>query len=107
MPKVIGLGAGGHAKVVVEILRDAGLYEIVGLLDPKTNLHGTQIFGTEVLGDDQLLPELLASGTTNAFIGLGSAGNLAPRRRLYIATRLLGFDVISAIHRSVVISNSA
>ena len=32
---VIGLGAGGHAKVVIDALQQADDYELVGLLDPE------------------------------------------------------------------------
>ena len=34
MQKTIILGSGGHAKVIIEILRDAGLYDPVGCLAP-------------------------------------------------------------------------
>lgn len=58
MIHVIGLGAGGHAKVVIEILRLMGNCECVGLLDPKRALWGTKVLNVPVLGDDSLLPEL-------------------------------------------------
>ena len=38
MKRVVGLGAGGHSKVVIEILQRMGGYELVGLLDPKKEL---------------------------------------------------------------------
>jgi len=33
---VIGLGAGGHARVAIEALRLNGSYELVGLLDRRS-----------------------------------------------------------------------
>ena len=46
---VVGLGAGGHAKVVIEILRMDNHYELSGLLDPKRELHGRSMLGVPVL----------------------------------------------------------
>ena len=76
---MIGLGAGGHAKVVIDILRLTGLYELIGLLDPKRPLWGTLVEGVPVLGNDELLPELRGQGVRHAFIGLGTTGGTRPR----------------------------
>ena len=32
--QVVGLGAGGHAKVLIEILRSSNSFELIGLLRP-------------------------------------------------------------------------
>jgi UDP-perosamine 4-acetyltransferase len=104
--QIIGLGAGGHVKAVVEILRSCGGHEIVGLLDPNRQLWGTGIAGASVLGDDQLMPELYAQGIRGAFIGVGGVGDTAPRRRLYEEACRQGFEVVSAIHPQAVVSPS-
>jgi UDP-perosamine 4-acetyltransferase len=104
--RVVGLGAGGHAKVVIEILRLMGGYELVGLLDPKRELWGTGILGIRVLGDDNLLPELYNQGVHHAFIGLGTTGDTRPRRRLYEKVHRQGFQVVQAIHPQAVIAPS-
>ena len=62
MIQVVGLGAGGHAKVVLEILRLIGQHELVGLLDPNKELWDTEVLGVPVLGDDDLLPRLYKEG---------------------------------------------
>lgn len=107
MKRVIGLGAGGHAKVVLEILQSLGEYEVIGLLDPKASLWGTSVLSARVLGDDRLLPELRQQGVQYAFIGLGSVGDTEPRRRLYDKAREHGFEIADAIHPQSVISPSA
>lgn len=106
MKQVIGLGAGGHAKVVAEILRLTGGYELVGLLDPRQELWKTEVLGILVLGDDSLLPELYQRGIRYAFIGLGTVGDTRPRRRLYEKARRQGFQVVPAIHPQAVIAPS-
>ena len=104
--RVIGLGAGGHAKVVIEILRLIGGYELAGLLDPKQELWGTEVLGVPVLGDDSLLPELYNQGVHHAFIGLGTTGDTQPRRQLYEKARRQGFQIVHAIHPQAVIAPS-
>lgn len=107
MIPVIGLGAGGHAKVVIEILRSIEAYELVGLLDPKKNLWNTKVLDVPVLGDDDLLPELYEKGIRHVFIGLGSIGDTTPRKKLYEKACDFGFQIVSAIHPKAIISPSA
>lgn len=106
MTQVVGLGAGGHAKVVIEILRLMGEYEIVGLLDPKRQLWGTEVLGIPVIGDDGLLPKLYSDGVRCAFIGVGHVGDAQPRKRLYEMVRAQGFRVVQAIHPQAIVSPS-
>lgn len=105
-PRVVGVGAGGHAKVVVDILRTAPV-EIVGLLERNAALWGTRVLGVKVLGGDDLLPQLRGDGVTHAFIGVGCTGDTAPRRRLHRIAKEHGFEIVSAIHATAVISQYA
>lgn len=107
MKRVVGVGAGGHAKVVLEILRLLDGYELVGLLDPRQELRGTEVLGVPVLGDDSLLPDLYGQGIRHAFIGLGTAGDTEPRQRLYQRVRTAGFQLVDAIHPQATIAMSA
>jgi UDP-perosamine 4-acetyltransferase len=105
--RVLGLGAGGHGSVVVETIRAAGGYDVVGFLDPRPELVGSDVVGVPVLGDDDELPRLYDDGVSHAFIGLGGAADTRPRRRLYELARSHGFTVVSVVHPSAVVSNSA
>lgn len=107
MKEVIGLGAGGHAKVVIEILQLSGEYEVIGLLDPRSSLWQTDVLNVPVLGDDNLLPELYNQGVRYAFIGLGSVGDSGPRQRLYQRARDQKLEIVRAIHPQAWISPSA
>ena len=107
MTRIIGLGAGGHAKVVIEILRAMGGYEFVGLLDPQQELWGTEVLGVPVLGDDTLLSKLRNQGVEFAFIGVGTVGDTQPRERLFQKVRQQGFQIVSAIHPQAIVSPSA
>lgn len=107
MIEVAGLGAGGHAKVVIEILRLAGEYEITGLLDSNSELWGRSVLGIPVLGGDEKLLELRDRGVSHAFIGVGSAGAPETRTKLFNMAVEQGFEVINAIHPKAIISPTA
>lgn len=105
--KVVGVGAGGHAKVVIEILRQLPDCEIVGLVDRRPELWQTELFGIRVLGDDRLLPELKGRGIDHAFIGIGTVGDTTARRELYETVIDCGFQIASAVHQTAWVSPSA
>jgi len=107
MTPVIGLGAGGHAKVVIEILRLMGGFEIVGLLDSRAESHGSRLLDVPVTGDDTSLESYFERNIRHAFIGLGGVGDTQPRRRLFERVRKVGFEVVSAIHPRAWISEFA
>jgi sugar O-acyltransferase (sialic acid O-acetyltransferase NeuD family) len=104
---VLGLGAGGHAKVVLEILRLSGGWEPVGLLDPRRDLWGKDLLGVPILGDDDLAQRQYDAGVRHAFIGLGGVGDNSPRRHLYEFARDRGFEIVTAIHPQAAVSPSA
>jgi UDP-perosamine 4-acetyltransferase len=93
--------------VVLETLLETGGYEVVGLLDPRRELWGTEVLGVAVLGDDDLLGRQYADGVSHAFIGLGGASDTRPRRRLYELARSHGLDVVAAVHPRAAVSPSA
>jgi len=47
--KVVVFGAGGHAKVVISTILEAG-HSVVGLYDDDTAKHGCKVLGVEVSG---------------------------------------------------------
>ena len=51
---IIVVCAGGHARVVIEILRRAGR-AASGIVDADSKLHGTMLDGVPVLGGDEVL----------------------------------------------------
>jgi UDP-perosamine 4-acetyltransferase len=104
--KVVGLGAGGHAKVVIEALRFDPAIELVGLLDPRPELRGQLVLGVPVLGGDDQLAALRGQGVSYFFIGVGGADCLAVRRRLFGAALDTGLEPVTAIHPRAWVSDS-
>jgi UDP-perosamine 4-acetyltransferase len=103
----IGFGAGGHAKVVIDILQQEGAYRLHGLLDRNPSLTGKSVLGIPVLGQDGCVHELKQQGVEFFFIGLGGVESLEPRRRLYELALHNGLKPLSAIHRSAIVAGSA
>ena len=54
MKKLILVGAGGHAKSLIDLVESNGDFKIIGLI---VNSHevGKTILGYEILGDDSIL----------------------------------------------------
>ena len=105
--RILGVGAGGHAKAVLDVVAALGGYQVVGLLDARTEIFGTTVGGAVVLGDDSLLAQHYDEGVRHAFIGLGGAGDTQPRRRLYDLALAEGFEIVTLVHPSAVVSASA
>ncbi len=103
--KAIGIGAGGHARVVLDILRLVGAVEVVGLLDPRR--IGEQVAGVPVIGDESKLADLRAQGVAHGFVGVGGNTDTAVRQRLFDLLIAHDFSVVSAIHPAAVIAASA
>jgi len=90
IPLVV-VGAGGHAKVVLEILEHMGGFEIAAC----TSLHASEagLFGYRVLGEESLAG-LLESGVRHAFPAIGDN---AARMRQIESLRSMGFTLVNAL----------
>jgi UDP-perosamine 4-acetyltransferase len=96
--KVIVLGAGGHAKVVIDILKQEEQYEIVGCLDVPGS---PPVAGIPVLGDDGLLPVLYSQGIRNAFVALGRN---TTRQRVSENLLQIGYNLINVVSKRAIVS---
>lgn len=104
LEKCIVLGAGSHARVVLDALILEGSREVVGVIDPAPGLKGSRILGVEVLGGNECLPGLLDSGVRTAVLGIGGVGDNRLRARVFNETTASGFDIVGVVHRSAVLS---
>jgi len=106
--KVVGIGAGGHAKILIELLAQAGKYDLVGFTDAGRERWGTEFMGYPILGGDEMLAELHAKGVQAAFIGVGAVDGAGTRLRakLYRQAIGLGFQMPTLIHPKGVVSPS-
>ncbi|GIM45488.1 hexapeptide transferase [Collibacillus ludicampi] len=102
MKEVFVVGAGGHAKVSIDILQSSG-YTVVGIVDDNPSMLGKTVSGVQVIGQSSILEELYRSGLKEAFIAIGNN-----QIRMKIAEKMerMGFSFVKAIHpRSIVASS--
>jgi len=108
LTQTIGIGAGGHAKVLLDILLGQEQYSVIGLLDSDSRMWGNTVFGVPILGDDSELDRLIAEKTVTAFfVGVGAVKSLTHRRILYENTINKGLIPIDIVHPSAQISSYA
>ncbi|MBI4582333.1 MAG: acetyltransferase [Planctomycetes bacterium] len=91
------VGAGGHGRVVLDILLSARRYRPVGFLDSNPALHGRRMDGLPILGDLGVLTSLRAQGIVSAVIAIGDNGT---RRGFADEVEAADFELINAIHPS-------
>jgi sugar O-acyltransferase (sialic acid O-acetyltransferase NeuD family) len=98
---VLLLGLGGHAKVLINILRLRG-YDIIGALSPDP--LATNVMDVSVIGDDNELGNFnpIDIKLVNA---LGHLPNSNIREILFKVGKKNGFSFASVIHPSAIVAN--
>jgi sugar O-acyltransferase (sialic acid O-acetyltransferase NeuD family) len=76
LEKIIIIGGGGHAKVLISVIKKSLLFEVIGYVDI---IDQGKILMAEYLGDDRSLKNLSSSGIVNAALGIGQV-NVTPKR---------------------------
>jgi sugar O-acyltransferase (sialic acid O-acetyltransferase NeuD family) len=105
MVNTLIVGAGGHGKVVLDILRAAGQHRPVGFVDADPRLHGTTVMGLPVLGGVNQLKRLAA--THKAAAAIVAIGDNRARVGYADAVVEAGLNLATAVHPSAVVAESA
>lgn len=104
MPHLVVIGAGGHARVLIDALRLAG-QETSGVLDPQRS-QGESFAGVEVLGGDEWLAGY--SGAEVILVnGLGANPAIAGRQTLFTIWQERGYAFAAVHHPSAVVAPDA
>jgi sugar O-acyltransferase (sialic acid O-acetyltransferase NeuD family) len=99
---ILLLGAGGHGRALIEMLRDIPDFTLAGVLDAAP--LAAVVLGVPVLGGEAALPGLRARGIRLAAIAIGdNAQRLAAAARVEAA----GFTLPALLHPSVIRAASA
>ncbi len=96
---IVVYGAGGHAKVVCDVLLCAG-HAVLGFVDDEPKTHGTMVLGLPVFGPGAWLER------EQHAVALGIGDN-SVRRAVLAACEARGLRVVSAVHPSSCIARSA
>jgi sugar O-acyltransferase (sialic acid O-acetyltransferase NeuD family) len=98
---IIILGAGGHAKVIAEVLRLSNV-KIHGFVTPDLEA-GTEFFGATILGDDAVIFNYSADEIQLAN-GVGALPGQFLRWALASAMRKKGYRFTTIVHQSTVVA---
>jgi len=105
--KIVIIGAGQHARVVLYNIEEQNKYEVVGFLDSNDNRIGKIFEGKEILGNYQKenLKEFSKKiGTNKFFIGFG---NMKYRKKVFDYFINNGWEAVNIIHPNAVVSKNA
>lgn len=107
--QVVGLGAGGHARVVVDLASRLPGVRIAALVDPRRELWGETLDGIPIVGGDEQLPRLRENGASHASVMVGSFDGDSTRRRAELYARMLdaGFQPIALVHPRATVAETA
>jgi sugar O-acyltransferase (sialic acid O-acetyltransferase NeuD family) len=104
--RLVILGAGGHARSLIDVVRTHKVIEIVGILDPDRNKHGTSLDGVSVIGGDEQLESLKAQFDL-FIVGVGSSGtDNRARTEVYQRCMRMGLEPYSAVSTLSIVSTS-
>lgn len=76
---IVLVGGGGHCVSVIDIIENGNDFNILGILD--SNIRENNILGYRILGDDNLIPELVDENTY-FLITVGQIKNYSIRKNI-------------------------
>jgi len=92
------IGAGGHGKVVLDIINKSEQYQAAAFLDDDSSLHNETINGLKVLGGSK---EALADDKAVII----AVGNNKIREKLFNLMSSNDLEIINAVHPDAVINS--
>jgi sugar O-acyltransferase (sialic acid O-acetyltransferase NeuD family) len=102
--KIVIVGAGGHGRVVLDILTCSNTHEVAGFVDSNPDLVGRRVDGRPVLGTVDDLPALRErQAIEGAVVAIGDNG---VRRDFADRLERWGFKLVNAIHPSANIARN-
>ncbi len=101
--RVVVIGAGGHARVLIDTARKTGRFEIVAVVDARGDLRGGTFEGVSIVGDESELPTLRSAGINAALLGVGSVKVTDVRSALFSRLLARGFDLPTVVHPAALV----
>ncbi len=104
--QILIYGAGGHGRSLAALIREAGIYEMIGFVDDGAPA-GEMILNEPVLGGKDRLGDLMARGIHLAVNGVGGIGDLEARLSVFDRLAAAGFICPPVIHPTAFLEESA
>ena len=103
MKPLLILGGGGHARVLIDALRQSKCGNIIGIIDTDPNKQGSLIDGVPVIGDESILSGYDAR-QIRLVNGLCSIKTTEKRRCLFQKFKQKGYSFARVIHPAAIIA---
>lgn len=105
MESVIIIGAGGHARVLIDMLLNSSKYYIIGITD--TNIRtNRQVMGFDIIGCDDAILEYLPD-QVQLINGIGFVPGFTVRSRIYNYFKKKQFNFPALLHPTAIVSGNA
>lgn len=104
--RCVVIGGGGHARVIIDSLRESGIADLWAV-DADRTRWGGEVLGVPIAGGDELLTDMVRQGVTHFVIGVGGVGDNRPRRKLFERAMALGLRPLTVRHPAAVCSRWA
>ncbi|MCH7826983.1 MAG: acetyltransferase [Bacteroidetes bacterium] len=102
MKKIIMIGGGGHAKVIIGILKKMKEFNILGYTDKNNN---GEILGIGYLGTDENITNILSKyGELSAVFGIGKLVIDKKRKKIFDKLKISGIQFPSIIAPTAIIN---
>lgn len=101
--RLVGLGAGGHAKSLLDALASTAEFRVSAILEDDPERVGSELLGVPILPSSEL-ERLQADGVTAAFVGVGGVASSQARTRVFERLVAAGFELPPVVHASAVVS---
>ncbi|MGE0482482.1 MAG: acetyltransferase [Phycisphaerae bacterium] len=103
--RVLIIGAGGHGRVVLDILVQSRVHTVVGFVDNNADIHGRRVDGFPVLGAVGDLAGLRRRHDAGAAIV--AIGDNGVRRGIARELDVVGVELVNAIHPTAAVAKNA
>lgn len=98
--RTVMVGAGGHGRVVADLIRLSGHLELVAVVDDDSRTHGGYLDGVEIIGSTALL-ERHPRAATACVVAIGDNRT---RARIFNLALGLGYHLPPLVHPAAVIA---
>lgn len=106
-PYLLIFGGGGHAKAIMDLVKQTNQYVIAGILDDDERLTGTEVLGIPVLGTRVLFSDLIEKGVKLAANGVGGILDIHVQIKVFKSLERAGFSFPALIHPHATVETSA
>ncbi|HIE96568.1 MAG TPA: acetyltransferase [Planctomycetes bacterium] len=108
MNRIVIIGAGGHARVLIEAIAADTSATVSAVVDDDASTWGTSLSGIPIVGSDDHLKSLYDTTECDSFVvAIGGINSFSLRRRLYNDAQAIGLRPYTVRHSSCECSPSA